>query len=162
MLSSFTSYQRLQERGGVGVGGHSLQDIINFDGNHRISPDTAANEACSLRLVVDCDREEPFFVLLMSTQSLLSQFDITGTIETEHEGYPFTLIGQRDMNRRFHLIHCILFCKAVGISTKSTQDVGEIFMRTSRDNVPNLRPSAYLGDAAEAFANASQAVSSHL
>ena len=31
-------------------------------------------------------------------------------------------------------------------------------MRTLRGNVPHLRPSAYLGDAAEAFANASQVV----
>jgi hypothetical protein len=77
MIASFTSYQRLRERGGVGVGGQSLQDIIDFDSNHRISADTAENVACSLRLVVDSDREEPFFVLLMSTKKLLSQFDLT-------------------------------------------------------------------------------------
>lgn len=45
------------------MGGQSLRDVIDFDGTQRISPDAAENDACSLGLVVDCEREEPFFVL---------------------------------------------------------------------------------------------------
>ena len=109
MISSFTSYQKLQLRGGVAVGGQSLQDMIDFHDNHRIQDQSDDNEACSICLELDVDRDEPFFVLLLTTKKLLSQFDLEKTIETDetfkimHEGYPLTLIGQGDANRKFHI-----------------------------------------------------------
>ena len=65
MISSITSYQKLLVRGGVGVGGQTIQDIIDFDNEHRIRPDTADNDCCSLRLVDDCDRNEHFFQIFL-------------------------------------------------------------------------------------------------
>ena len=61
------------------------------------------------------------------------------------------LVDQSDSDRKFHSI-------AVGISTNSTQEVGEIFFRALLREVPDLHPTAYFGDAAEAFANAARAV----
>ena len=109
MISLFTFYQRPLQRVGVGVGGQCLQDIIDFDHDHRISPETPGNDFCSLRLVVDCDSEEPSFFIILSTKKLLADFDLTRPIETDetfkvmHENYPLTLIGQSDANRKFHV-----------------------------------------------------------
>ena len=36
MITSFTSYQKLLLRGGVGVGGQTIQDITNFHDDTRI------------------------------------------------------------------------------------------------------------------------------
>ena len=62
-----------------------------------------------------------------------------------------TVIGQSDGNRKFHLI-------AIGIATHSTQEIGEIFFVALLSSVPDLLPTAYLGDGAEAFANAAKVV----
>ena len=93
----------------MGVGGQSLQDIIDLDHVNRISALTPMHDCCSLSLVVDCDREDPFFVLILSTKALLNDFDLTRPIETDeafkviHENCPLTLIGQSDANRKFHI-----------------------------------------------------------
>ena len=50
------------------------------------------------------------------------------------------LMDQSDSDRKFHSI-------AVGISTNSTQEVDEIFFRALLREVPDLHPTAYLGDA---------------
>ena len=48
--------------------------------------------------------------------------------------------------------------RAIGVSTNSTQEVGEVYLKALRDAIPNFRPHSYLGDAAEAFANAAKVV----
>lgn len=48
--------------------------------------------------------------------------------------------------------------RAIGVSTNSTQEVGEIYLRAIREHAPASLPTAYLGDGAEAFANAAIAV----
>lgn len=42
----------------------------------------------------------------------------------------------------------------MGIATNSTQEVGLIFFRALQETAPTYTPRAYLGDDAEAFANA--------
>ena len=113
MVSSFTAYQKLVLRGGVGVGGQTTQDIINFHNDNLLTLDSHDNDGGSLKLLVDVDRDEPSFVILLSTPRLLRNMHfkiaLTRPLETDetfkviHEGYPLTLIGQSDMNRRFHL-----------------------------------------------------------
>ena len=44
--------------------------------------------------------------------------------------------------------------RAIGVSTNSTEEVGRIYLEAIHQHVPLFRPIAYLGDAAEAFANA--------
>ena len=108
MVSSFTAYQKLVLRGGVGVGRQTTQDIINFHNHNLLTLDSHDNDGGSLKLLVDVDRDEPFFVILISTPRLLRNMHLTRPLETDetfkviHEGYPLTLIGQSDMNRRFH------------------------------------------------------------
>lgn len=46
----------------------------------------------------------------------------------------------------------------MGVSTNSTEEVGRIYMDAIRQHVPEFTPTAYLGDAAEAFANAAKHV----
>jgi hypothetical protein len=46
--------------------------------------------------------------------------------------------------------------RAVGIATHSTEEVGTIFLNALKARVPEYMPRAYLGDAAEAFANAAK------
>jgi hypothetical protein len=53
---------------------------------------------------------------------------------------------------KFHFIS--LLRRAIGISTNSTEEVGRIYLEAVRKHAPDFRPTAYLGDAAEAFANA--------
>lgn len=48
--------------------------------------------------------------------------------------------------------------RAIGISTNSTEEVGRIYLDAIHGHVPLFQPVAYLGDAAEAFANAAQFV----
>lgn len=48
--------------------------------------------------------------------------------------------------------------RAIGVATNSTQEVGEIYLRAIKKHAPDFHPVAYLGDAAEAFANAASAV----
>jgi hypothetical protein len=108
-ISSFCSYHRLQLRGGVPVGGVSLQDIIDFTEDNFITAATQDNDACCIKCAIDCDRVEPFFALVMTTKKLLSEFDSAMPIETDetfkvmHEGYALTMIGQSDMNRVWHV-----------------------------------------------------------
>ena len=44
MLSSYTSHQRSLLRGGVAVGGQSLQSIVDFAEDHKLKPMTGVNE----------------------------------------------------------------------------------------------------------------------
>lgn len=64
-------------------------------------------------------------------------------------------MGQTDANRHFHL-------RGIGISTRSTSNVGEFLMTQWKINVimedQIFEPVAYLGDAAAAFANAAYRV----
>lgn len=50
------------------------------------------------------------------------------------------------------------FFRAIGIATNSTEEVGRIYLNAIRSYVPEFSPTAYLGDAAEAFANAARNV----
>ena len=50
MITSFTSYQKLLLRGGVGVGGQTIQDITNFHDDHPHLQATEDHEGISLRL----------------------------------------------------------------------------------------------------------------
>jgi hypothetical protein len=52
----------------------------------------------------------------------------------------------------------MLCTRAVGVSTQSTMEVGCIFLNALKARVPEYVPRAYLGDAAEAFANAAKEV----
>jgi hypothetical protein len=52
----------------------------------------------------------------------------------------------------------MLCTRAVGVSTQSTMEVGRIFLNALKARVPEYVPRAYLGDAAEAFANAAKEV----
>lgn len=109
MLSSYTSHQRLRLRGGVAVGGQSLQSIVDFAEDHTLKPTTKVNEGFCVRYSIDCEREDPFFAMILSTKTLMSSFESSRPIETDetfkvmHEGYALTLIGQSDMNRVWHL-----------------------------------------------------------
>ena len=49
-------------------------------------------------------------------------------------------------------------CRAIGVATNSTEEVGSVFMTAIHEHLPEFAPTAYLGDAAEAFANATRAV----
>ena len=108
MISSYTSYQKLLLRGGVPIGGQSLQDIVDSAENFALTPDTEEDEDFVLKSFVDSDRPENFFALLLTTKRLISSLDSTRPVETDetykfiHEGYPLTLIGQSDMNRKWH------------------------------------------------------------
>ena len=107
--------------------------------------------------ITDDTRTEPFFAIIFSTKRLLQTESKTKPLAVDKaykfffENYPVMLVGQSDSDRKFHSI-------AVGISTNSTQEVGEIFFRALLREVPDLHPTAYFGDAAEAFANAARAV----
>ena len=48
------------------------------------------------------------------------------------------------------------FSRAIGIATNSTEEVGRIYLNAIRNYAPEISPTAYLGDAAEAFANAAR------
>ena len=56
-----------------------------------------------------CERDDPFFAMIMSTKLLLSKLDSSRPLETYetfkvmHEGYLLTLLGQSDMNRVWHV-----------------------------------------------------------
>ena len=49
-------------------------------------------------------------------------------------------------------------CRAIGVATNSTEEVGRVYMNAIHDYLPEFAPTAYLRDAAEAIANATQAV----
>lgn len=48
--------------------------------------------------------------------------------------------------------------RAIGVATNSTEEVGRIYLDAIHQHVPLFHPVSYLGDAAEAFANAALAV----
>ena len=105
----------------------------------------------------DDARDEPLYAVILSTRRILNSCVLTRSIEIDetfkviYESHPVTAIGYIDMDRAFHVL-------AIGVSTNSTQEVGEFFLRALLKEVPNLRPAAYLGDSAEAFANAARVV----
>lgn len=109
MVTSFLSYHRLKERGGQLVGGQSLEDIDGFVQQHLLTDESPKNLGGCVHLASDKLREDPFFALLLSTRGLLDSMDLTCPIEMDetykliYEGYPVTLIGQSDMNRKFHV-----------------------------------------------------------
>ena len=91
------------------VGGQTVEDIISFALDHKLTENTARNRGGCLDLHSDITRDEPFFALLMTTNGLLEETDLTSPVETDetykliYEGYPVTVIGQSDMNRNFHV-----------------------------------------------------------
>ena len=106
MVASFLTYHRLKERGGRLVGGQTVEDIISFALDHKLTKNTARNRGGCLDLHSDSTRDEPFFALLMITNGLLEETDLTSPVETDkliYKGYPVTVIGQSDMNRNFHV-----------------------------------------------------------
>jgi hypothetical protein len=109
MISSYTSYRRLLQRGGAAVGEQSLQHILDFAAAIELKPTSGDHDACCLECVIDSQRIEPFVAIVLSTKRLLSGLDSSRPIETDetfkviHEGYALTLIGQSDMNRVWHV-----------------------------------------------------------
>lgn len=109
MITSFTPYQKLILRGGIAIGGQSLQDIVDFGRHFALTPEMGDDVAFYPECFVDSQRGESFFVLLLTTKRLISSFDSTRPIEADetykvmHEGYPLTLIGQSDMDGTSHL-----------------------------------------------------------
>jgi hypothetical protein len=109
MISSYASYSRLKLRGGAAVGAQSLQHIWDFAESLHMTPATGMDDPCSIECVIECERVEPFFAVVLTTKRLLSQLDSSMPIETDetfkvmHEGYALTLIGQSDMNRVWHV-----------------------------------------------------------
>ena len=109
MISSYTSYKKLQQRGGVPIGEQSLQHILDFAAAVELKPTSGDHEACCIQCVVNGQRIEAFFAIVLSTRRLLSGLDSSRPIETDetfkviHEGYALTLIGQSDMNRVWHV-----------------------------------------------------------
>ena len=95
----------------------------------------------------------PYFSILFSTPRLIDGTHLTRPIEMDdtyrliHEGYTITVLGQTDADRVFHT-------RVVGISKSKSERVGAFYLRAWRDRVPLFTPRAYLGDSAEAYANA--------
>ena len=93
MIPSYTSDQRLLLRGGVAVAVQSLQSILDFAENLKLKSTTGLNEGFCVKCTVDIDRVEPFFAIILSTQTLMGKFDSSKPIETDetfkitHEGY---------------------------------------------------------------------------
>ena len=119
------------------------------------------NQGLDVAAVLDYEHDDqvrdPYFSILFSTPRLIDGTHQTRPIEmidTDkliHEGYTVTVLGQTDADRVFHT-------RAVGISTNSTERVGAFYLRAWRDRVPLFTPRAYLGDAAEAYANAARQI----
>lgn len=109
MIASFLAYHRLKERGGQLVGGQTLEDVYAFGQEHLLTLNTPMHTGGVVHVVTETSRDEAFFVMLLSTRSLLEGTDLTSPIETDetykliYEGYPVTVIGQSDMNKCFHI-----------------------------------------------------------
>jgi hypothetical protein len=109
MVGSFLTYHRLKERGGLPVGGQTIEDIVAFATQNMLTENTPRNVGGCVHLTYDTQRDEPFFVMLISTNGLLDGMHLTSPIETDetykviYEGYPVTVIGQSDINRTFHV-----------------------------------------------------------
>ena len=86
-----------------------IEDIDAFVLQHSLSDESSRNLGGCVHLTSDKLRDDPFFALLLSTRGLLDSMDLTGPIEMDetykliYEGYPVTVIGQSDMNRKFHV-----------------------------------------------------------
>ena len=106
MVSSYASYNRLLLRGGAAVSG---RNVLDFAEDEAISPVTLEDDACCIDCVIDSEREEAFFAMILTTKRLLSLLDSSKPFETDetfkvmHEGSTMTLIGQSDMNRVWHI-----------------------------------------------------------
>ena len=114
MISSFCSYNRLVLRGGVNVGSQNLQHIYDFAEGIELTPEAEDHDVCCIDCVIDSDRAEAFFAIVLTTKKLLTEFNSSKPIETDetykvmHEGYGLTLIGQSDSNRVWHVRYIIL------------------------------------------------------
>ena len=108
-ISSYVSYQRLKNRGGVRVGEVSVQDILDYGEMNKMKNNSPPHECLVINLVADAGRDFPFFAMALSTRNLMDQLDSSRPIQSDetfkviHEGYALTLIGQSDMDRKFHL-----------------------------------------------------------
>ena len=93
----------------MAVGAQSLQHILDFAAAIELKPTSGDHDACCISCVIDSQRIDPFFAIVISTRRLLSGLDSSRPIETDetfkviHEGYALTLIGQSDMNRVWHV-----------------------------------------------------------
>ena len=65
------------------VGGQTVEDIISFALDHKLTENTARNRGECLDLLSDITRDEPFFALLMTTNGLLEGTDMTSPVETD-------------------------------------------------------------------------------
>lgn len=94
MISSYCSHQRFIKRGGLPVGDISLQSFQDFADNLALKPTTENNEGFCVKCGIDCEKEDSFFALLLSTRNLLASFDSKRPLETDetckvmHEGTP--------------------------------------------------------------------------
>ena len=185
-ISSYLSYQHRKVRNGVFVGQTSIQDVDAFAELNKLGKlyifwmSLLWNERHYFLFLMifialssdagrcldtpfqggyrsDIFRADPFFAIFFSTPRLLAQTHLTRPVEIDdtykliYEGYSVTLMGQTDSDRVFHV-------RGVGISTNSTEEVGEIYLTAWKQHVQGFSPSAYLGDAAEAYANSARAV----
>lgn len=83
MISSYTSYDRFKVRGGAAVGGQSLQLVFDFAEDCALTPESEENEAVCIECVIDCERVEPFFAIVLSKNKLLSAFDNSKPVEND-------------------------------------------------------------------------------
>ena len=71
------------------------------------------HDVCCIDCVIDSDRAEAFFAIILTTKKLLSEFYSSKPLETDetykvmHEGYGLTLIGQSDSSRVWHVRYII-------------------------------------------------------
>ena len=141
----------------IQVGQTTIQDIDAYALEHAINMEGGLDEPYVYSYVSDIERRDPFFAMYFTTERLLDQTDLEGTLEMDdtykviHEGYSATVIGQTDGNRVFHL-------RGIGVATNDTQEVGEVFLRAWRAHKPMFEPTLVLADAAEAYPNAARAV----
>lgn len=75
MISSYTSYIKKVQIGGVAVGDQSLQDIFDFSAATELKPECGDHDACSIDCVIDSQKPEPFFSIDLSTRRLLRELD---------------------------------------------------------------------------------------
>ena len=83
MISSYTSHKKLQLRGGVPVGEQSLQHILDFAAAVELKPTSGDHEACCIQCVINDQKIEAFFAIVLSTRRLLSGLDSSRPIETD-------------------------------------------------------------------------------
>jgi hypothetical protein len=117
------------------------------------SPD----ESFVLAFEQEDSRSDPYFAIIFTTPRIIDGTHLTRPVEMDetykliYEGYAVTVMGQTDGDRRFHP-------RAVGVSTNGNERVGKFYLQAWKERVPLFTPRAYLGDAAQAFANAALSV----